>query len=147
MKKFVYLSQATNSNGTATVSIATPGTFTPGVFSRKLLWVEFFFGSPNAGDCVTTAQIIDANSVVPSQMQQSPVFQAQYPNYPIFRQWDDAQTSNGGILISPYAPRKITTIANQNGIPSGIVLTATGQKASTNLTDTFYVTICWDDGT
>lgn len=135
------------SGGSVTISLTIPGTFTTvnpaasNFSGRAISRVEMFFGSPSAGDACTSFTVSDSNGVIPSQAQ------SLFPNYPNILSWADAgiESSNQGLYLSSNSPTVIIPSPNYAAVPSGLVLSATFEKASVLISDTIYVTIDWDD--
>ncbi len=131
--------------GSVTLNITVPGTYggispiQPTFQGRQINKIELFFAAPLMGDIITSFSVSDANSLIPVPLQ------SQFPSYPILKTWDDSAAPGGnqGIYLYPekLVVQPLTTVVS---VPSGMVLTIVGRKASP-LVDILFVNIYWDD--
>lgn len=133
--------------GEGTLSFQVPGTYavvnprSPDWVGRTILRWNVKFASSAIGDAITSITIEDTDGVLSAPEQ------AQFPNYPILAALHDTDlsSSNQGIYLDPTAPSEFSPEPGTGSIASQLYFIIAVKK-STNVADTAYFNVQWDDG-
>jgi hypothetical protein len=139
-------SGTTNSSGQVTLSLQVPGNSPGGGYQglnalangRFVNQATFFFGSPQAGDKITSVIVVDSGSVMPSADQ------AGFTAYPVITSLLDpfVGSANQQIFINPTTSGFTLNPDGVVFIPAGLFVVVTAVAAN-NRSDTLYANVEW----